>query len=404
MMMRKKKHILVISQYFYPEQFRINDICLEWIKRGYQVTVVTGIPNYPMGKYYEGYGILKKKREHYEEIEIIRLPIVPRGNNVIMLCLNYFSFVVSGLFWTFFTKIRADEVFIFEVSPMTQALPGVWYAGKYKIPCFMYVQDLWPENVEIVTGLRNKMILNSIRKMVCYIYHRCSRIFATSPSFVDAIIAQGAEAQKVVYWPQYAEDFYRPQESQINKEKDSSFNIYFTGNIGKAQGLDILPKAAELLKDKKVKFYIIGDGRYRYEFQQEIERRNVGHMFNLLGRKLPQEIPELLKDADAAFISFMDNPLFEKTIPAKLQSYMACGKPIIASASGETKRIIEEASCGKCSPLGNVEALVANIKRLMEMSDLKKMSENAFEYYNIHFNKSKLMNEMDYYLGGTNNV
>ena len=142
-----KKHILVIAQYFYPEQFSINDICTEWVKRGYKVTVITGIPNYPQGKYYNGYGLFKKRKETYNGIEIIRIPLIPRGKNAIMLALNYLSFVISGFFWKLFTKIEADYVFIFEVSPMTQALPGVWYAKKRKIPCYLYVQDLWPENV-----------------------------------------------------------------------------------------------------------------------------------------------------------------------------------------------------------------------------------------------------------------
>ena len=163
------KHILVIAQYFYPEQFRINDICTEWVKRGYKVTVVTGIPNYPQGRYYKGYGLFKKRREIYNGIDIIRIPLIPRGNNAIMLALNYLSFVISGYFWKSTTNIKADYVFIFEVSPMTQALPGVWYAKKRKIPCYLYVQDLWPENVEIVAGVKNKRIINAIGKMVDYI-------------------------------------------------------------------------------------------------------------------------------------------------------------------------------------------------------------------------------------------
>ncbi|MDD3141870.1 MAG: glycosyltransferase WbuB, partial [Lachnospiraceae bacterium] len=147
-----KKQILVISQYFHPEQFRINDICKEWVKRGYKVTVITGIPNYPQGKYYKGYGLLKKRKEIYKGIEVIRIPLIPRGKNTLMLVLNYSSFVIAGFFWEMFTKIKADLMFIFEVSPMTQALPGIWYAKKRKIPCYLYVQDLWPENVEIITG------------------------------------------------------------------------------------------------------------------------------------------------------------------------------------------------------------------------------------------------------------
>ena len=129
-----KKHILVISQYFYPEQFRINDICVEWVSRGYKVTVITGIPNYPEGKFYENYSLFRNRKENYQEVEVVRLPLIPRGNSSIMLALNYLSFVVSGYFWKVFTRIKADAVFIFEVSPMTQALPGVWYAKKRKNP------------------------------------------------------------------------------------------------------------------------------------------------------------------------------------------------------------------------------------------------------------------------------
>lgn len=403
--MDKKNHILVISQYFYPEQFRINDMCQEWVKRGYRVTVITGIPNYPQGEFYEGYGIVRRRREFHNGIEIIRLPIVPRGHHSFMLCLNYASFVVSGFIWSMFTKVKANQVFIFEVSPMTQALPGVWYAKKRQVPCFLYVQDLWPENVEIVTGIHNIHVINAIGSMVRYIYKRCDRIFATSPSFVDTIIAQGADSERVSYWPQYAEDFYTPRKSERKQERENEyFDIYFTGNIGKAQGLDILPRAAELLRDSKVRFFIIGDGRYRDEFIQEIKKRKVEPMFFLPGRKVPEEIPDLLKEADAAFVSFMDNPLFEKTIPAKLQSYMACGKPIIASASGETKRIIEEAACGICSPIGDEVRLAEDIKRLINSSDLKEMSDGAVRYYQSNFDKDKLMDEMDDYLGGNKHV
>jgi glycosyltransferase involved in cell wall biosynthesis len=264
-----KKHILVIAQYFYPEQFRINDICTEWVKRGYKVTVVTGIPNYPQGKYYDGYGLFKKRKETYNGMDIIRIPLVPRGKNAIMLALNYLSFVVSGFFWKSFTRIKADFVFIFEVSPMTQALPGVWYAKKRKIPCYLYVTDLWPENVEIVGGIKNKTILNTIGIMVDYIYKRCDRIFTSSESFIQAIVDRGTDRKKLEFWPQYAEDYYKP----VDKEKanipeipqDGIFNIIFAGNIGFAQGLDVLPEAAKILKktNTKVRFNIVGDGRFK---------------------------------------------------------------------------------------------------------------------------------------------
>lgn len=408
-----KKHILVIAQYFYPEQFRINDICTEWVKRGYKVTVITGIPNYPKGKYYDGYGLFKKRKEIYNGVEIIRIPLIPRGKNPIMLALNYLSFVVSGFFWETFTKLKADYVFIFEVSPMTQALVGVWYAKKKEIPCYLYIQDLWPENVEIVTGIHSFAVIEPIKIMVNYIYKNCDHIFATSPSFVDEIrkCCNGTEKQKVTYWPQYAEEFYMPvkrnravgEVSEI--PNDDTFKIIFTGNIGQAQGLEILPKAARILKDdedklkKTVKFVIVGDGRNKGDFETQIKNIGVQDMFVLVGRQPAERIPAMLGCCDAAFISFMDNELFAKTIPAKLQSYMSCGMPIVASASGESERVINESGCGVCSPIGDLEKLVEKIKLLVELENdlILKMSQKSREYYERHFDKKQLMDDIDRY-------
>ncbi|KIL49807.1 glycosyltransferase family 4 protein [Jeotgalibacillus soli] len=398
-----KKHILVIAQYFYPEQFRINDICTEWVKRGYKVTVITGIPNYPQGKYYNGYGLFKKRKEMYNGIEIIRIPLIPRGNNPIMLALNYVSFVVSGFFWKALTKIKADYVFIFEVSPMTQALPGVWYAKKRQIPCYLYVQDLWPENVEIITGIKNKHIIGAIGKMVDYIYTRCTKIFTTSHSFVKSIENRGVPAEKVEYWPQYAEDFYIPLEKTSNPKIaiDGAFNIIFAGNIGHAQGLDILQKAALIIKEKNlernIRFNIVGDGRYKNELIDLVKSNNVSDMFNFIEKQSANRIPEFMAASDAAFLSLTNSPLFSMTIPAKLQSYMACGIPIIASADGETNQIIKEADAGLSSPAGDAQKLSEIIIELSSKSSkvLKQLGFNARNYYDENFNKEELLNRMD---------
>lgn len=403
-----KQHILVVSQYFYPEEFRINDICKEWIKRGYEVTVVTGIPNYPRGKFYKGYGWFRGRQEEYEGIRIVRLPIIPRGKTPVMLIMNYLSFVVSGFVWKIFTGRKADKVFIFEVSPMTQALTGVWYARKHKVPCFIYVQDLWPENVEFATGIHNKRLISAIDKMVDYIYKNCTGIFATSPGFVKKIeerdSAWNENGSKVIYWPQYAEEFYCPakKRSLPDLPMEKRFKIVFTGNIGFAQGLDILPRTAVLLKKKHVEctFIIIGDGRYMEEFKREIVKYSVEDMFFLLGRKKPEEIPAYLAWCDVAFISFADNPLFAMTIPAKLQSYMACGIPVLAAATGETQRVIEEAGCGMTCDLGDHRALAENIIKFINISPKKicDMRENALNYSRQFFNKNNLLDEMETYL------
>ena len=405
-----KKHILVIAQYFYPEQFRINDICTEWVKRGYKVTVVTGIPNYPQGKYYDGYGLFKKRKETYNGMDIIRIPLVPRGNNAIMLALNYLSFVVSGFFWKSFTRIKADFVFIFEVSPMTQALPGVWYAKKRKIPCYLYVTDLWPENVEIVAGIKNKTILNTIGIMVDYIYKRCDRIFTSSESFIQAIVDRGTDRKKLEFWPQYAEDYYKP----VDKEKanipeipqDDIFNIIFAGNIGFAQGLDVLPEAAKILKktNTKVRFNIVGDGRFKETLKAKVEESQVTDYFNFNDKQPATRIPEFMAVSDATLISLSKSKVFSITLPAKTQSCLACGVPVIVSADGEIQDVIKKADAGVCSDAGDAKGLAENINKLVNMSaeKHKDMAQNAVDYYQKYFDKETLLNRMDQWFSNNN--
>lgn len=396
----KKKHILIVSQYFYPETFRINDMAQEWVKRGHKVTVVTGIPNYPMGKFFEGYGYHSKRKETWNGIEIIRIPLIARGHNSIGMVMNYMSFVISGFFWNMFAKINADLVFTFEVSPMTQAMIGVWYAKRYKVPHYLYVQDLWPENVITVTGISNSVVIKLIDKMVDYIYKNTDEIFATSPSFVDVICNRKVPVarEKVHYWPQYAEEFYQPMDRKnVNEiQNDNNFKIIFTGNIGTAQGLQILPKTAEILKNENVQFVMVGDGRYLEEFNNEVIKRGVRNKFVMIPRQPAERIPELLATCDAAFISFQDEELWAMTIPAKLQSYMACGMPIIASAAGETKRIIEDAKCGICGKIGDAEELADCIRKMI-VNDIDTMKENSRRYFEENFDKKQLMDEMDRY-------
>lgn len=405
------KHILLVTQYFHPETFRVNDMAREWVKRGYKVTVLTGIPNYPMGKYYEGYDKKHRTRESWHGVDIIRIPLVARGNsnnkiiNAIGMTANYLSFVNSGRKWLKSKEaadLHADIVFTCEVSPMTQALIGIWYKRRYHVPAYLYVQDLWPENVETVTGIHNRAIIGPIDRMVDKIYEESDTIFTTSPSFVEEIVRRKktVDREKVHYWPQYAEEFYQPMPPQFIEgiEDDDYYKIAFTGNIGTAQGLDILPKAAELLKKEKVRFVIVGDGRYQAEFEKQIRNRNVQDMFIMIPRVPAERVPQILSVCDAGFISFDKTPLWENTIPAKLQSYIACGKPIIASASGETKRIIEEAGCGVCCEIGDAKALADGISYMLE-ADNSFMGKSARNYYEEKFDKKMLMDRMDKYIG-----
>ncbi len=414
--MSGKQRIAVVSQCFWPEPFRINDICAEWVKRGYEVTAITAIPNYPQGDFYPGYGWTRRRRDLHEGIRILHLPMIPRKQNKICLILNYISFLISGLIWARMTKRRFDRVFIFETSPMTQALIGTTLAKRLHIPCDLYVQDLWPDNVEVVAGVKNRRILNAISRMCDGIYRDSTRILATSPSFVETLASRGVQKEKLLYWPQYAEAFYRPMERERVRAAeadatavrmipdDNSLNIIFTGNIGAAQGLEILPQAAKLLKNREtsrpVRFVIVGDGRARESFEKELQRQQVSDHFVMIPRQPAEEIPRLLACCDAAFLSFMDTELFKKTIPAKLQSYMACGIPVIASAEGETERIIREADCGWSCPLGDAEALAETIASVCAMSStdpkaLAGYGERAVIYSKEHFDRDRLLGQLE---------
>lgn len=407
--MKKQEHILVVSQYFYPEQFRINDICKEWVSAGHKVTVLTGVPNYPQGKFYKGYGLFKNNSERWEDMDIIRLPIIPRGSNPVMLSLNYLSFVISGFFWQICTQIKPDKVFVYEVSPMTQALVGVWLANRRKIPCYMYVTDLWPENFEYITGIHSKLIVTPIEWMVKYLYKSCKKIFISSRSFVNSIKSKGIKEEKIVYWPQYAEDFYVHKKiSEIDKNsirirQDGRFHILFAGNIGEAQGLDVLVDTAKILKDNgrnNVLFCIVGDGRHKATLMENVERQQVSEMFSFYPRIPAVQIPDVFAQTDAALICLSKSDVFALTLPAKTQSCLACGKPVIVSADGEIQNIIEEAMCGVAANANDAEALAEKIEDMLSWGEveLAQMSENAISYYSKNFDKKKLLSDMDKYM------
>lgn len=406
-----KKHILVISQYFYPEQFRINDMACEWVKRGYKVTVLTGIPNYPMGKYFEGYDLTHKRHEIWNGVEIIRIPLIARGSNSIGMMANYGSFVVSGFFWNLVNKIKADEVFIYEVSPMTQALVGVQYAKQHKVPCYLYVTDLWPDNVEIVTGIHNPAVIGPINSMVNYVYKHCDRIFTSSQSFISKMVERGVDRDKLEFWPQYAEEFYKPYVPDVTENlghetgipQDDKLNIIFAGNIGYAQGLGVLVEAAALLKknNSSARFNIVGNGRYKDEMLEAIHKQGVDEYFNFLDRQAAEDIPKFLAASDVALICLSKSEVFAMTIPAKTQSCMACGMPILVSADGEVGEIIKDAGCGLVSASGDAEGLAENIIKMGNMSkaELDNLGKRSGDYFDSHFSKKMLMDRMDEILG-----
>ncbi|MEC1386027.1 glycosyltransferase family 4 protein [Aerococcus viridans] len=396
------KHILIYSQYFYPEQFRINDIAKELVIRGYKVSVVTGIPNYPEGEFFEGYDWKNNRFETWNGVDIYRMPIVARGKSSLKLVMNYMSFVISSKLRQTKLPQDVDAVFTYEVSPMTQALPAIWFAKDKKVKHTLYVMDLWPENVVAITGISNKFIIKALDKMVNYIYKNTDAILTSSESFKQSIELRGIDADKVIFWPQYAEEIYEVQ-SKDNIEVDVQIpnvrSFVFAGNVGYAQGLEVLPKAAEKLKelDILVKFIIIGDGRAKEDLQLQIMNLDVSEYFEFIDRQPANKIPYYLAKYDVALVTLSSNEIFNQTIPAKVQSLMACGKPLLVSANGEVQNIITDSKAGLFSNTGDINALVENIIifNQMESDKISHMASNSIAYSEKHFNKKNLIDRLE---------
>jgi glycosyltransferase involved in cell wall biosynthesis len=283
---------------------------------------------------------------------------------------------------------------------MTQAMIGVWYKKKYGVPHYLYVTDLWPENVESVTGIHSRLVINPIQRMVDNIYKNTDYIFTCSKSFIPRIEKRGISKKKIEYWPQYAEEFYKPLQAEgALIPQDGVLNFVFAGSVGYAQGLDILVKAAVRLKHDNVlvRFDIIGDGRYLDILKNSIKTADVGEYFNFISRKPAEEISNYLAFADALLITLSKNDVFAITLPAKVQSCFACGKPIIVSADGEAQLAVNEAKAGLCSDAEDVNGFVKNIKAFIDMSQEQRgeLSRNALDYAMAHFDKKKQMDRLD---------
>ena len=388
--------ILIISQYFYPENFRINDLAIELKTRGHEVSVLTGLPNYPSGEYYSGYSKNKNCDEIWFDIPIYRCKLRPRKTGSVNLIRNYLSFVIEAN-----KKIKEienqdfDLIYVFEVSPITVALPAIKFKKKKNIPIVINIQDLWPENIVAVTGITNLIIIGLINKMVNSIYKHCDLILTASPSFVDKIKERIKNKDKVKYWPQYS--IVSKTKEDISLYNRDFFNIVFTGNIGEAQGIDLAIEAANILKDEKICWHFVGDGRNKEKLEKMVKDYKITDKVIFYGFHPEEEIPKFLKNADAALLILKPNPIFEMTIPAKLQTYLSCGVPILGCVSGEGRRIIEESQAGIVSEEISVDALVKACRKFvcLNSEDLDKYKDKAYQYGEENFNKLELISRLE---------
>ena len=385
--------ILLVTQYFYPENFKSNDIAFELAKRGYEVTVLTGLPNYPKGKIYKGYGIFQKRKEILNGVKVIRTLVIPRGKGGgLRLALNYFS-------WAFFASIRAfflamtskfDAIIVHETSPITQGFPALVVKKLQRIPIYFWVLDLWPESLQSAGGITNKYVLGFFTEITKLMYNQSRKILISSKGFRKSILDKGTYDNKLVYFPNWAEDIFTQQVSVNIPTLPTGFKVMFAGNIGEAQDFEHVMQAAVNLKnDKEIKFILVGDGRKKAWVDDFIHKKQLQDTVFTLGRFPIESMPAFFRKANVMLLSLKDNDIFSLTVPAKLQTYMAASKPVVAMINGEARNLIAESDCGLSCPAGDSDRLATNIRLLKSktLAELDLLGKNGYAYYQKNFTK-----------------
>ena len=399
--------ILVVTQYFWPENFRINDLVLSLQDLGHEIHVLTGMPNYPGGRFFSGYTMFGPGRELYKGILLTRVPIIPRGSGRgWRLALNYLSFVITAsILGPVRSKGPFDCIFVYEPSPITVGIPALLLKKLWKIPIIFWVQDLWPESLSAAGAVHSSLLLKWAERLVRFIYAGCDLLLAQSRSFATAIEKQGVDPGKIVYYPNSAEELYQPmvleEDSPEQALLPNGFRIMFAGNIGAAQDFATILAAAELLKEyADIHWIIIGDGRMLPWVREEVEKRGLSQVFHLLGRFPVERMPRFFSLADALLVTLRDQPIFASTIPSKIQSYMACGKPIIAALAGEGAAVVGEAGAGLAVSPERPEELAEAVLSLYRQPEAQRqtMGRQGLRYFLEHFERKTLLAKLNGWL------
>lgn len=398
--------ILIVSQYFWPENFRINDFIPELIGKGHEVSILTGQPNYPSGKFFSEFLKKPSSFSNYMGADIYRVPIIPRGSSSFQLFLNYLSFVITGSLigpWKL-RKLKPDLIFVYEPSPVTVGIPAVVIGKLKKVPVVFWALDLWPETLQAVGGIRSKSVLWAIEKIVRFIYNNCTLVLGQSKSFVKSIQSHCDYPQRVKYFPSWAEKLHTSKNTSDKifapeiEKNDEFFNILFAGNIADAQDMPAVLDAAELLRNNKsIKWIIVGDGR-RFEWlKSQVHKRQLEEHFIILGRFPLERMPSFFAHADALLVSLKKDPVFSLTIPAKLQTYLMTGIPILGMLDGEGSKIIEESNAGISSSASDFKSLAAAAIKISMLSSeaRKQLGQNGIEYSRKEFDRSILMSRLE---------
>lgn len=382
--------VLILSQYFWPETFRISEVSTALRDAGCEVTVLTGQPNYPDGEVFEGYSACAVASGQYEGLEVFRVPIVPRGHgSALRLALNYLSFVVSAaILGSWLLRRRPiDVILVFAPSPILQAIPAIWLARLKRAGVVTWVQDLWPESLSATGFVKNETALKLVAAIVRWIYRNNTCLLVQSEAFIAPVRAMAGRTP-VQYHPNPGDLIFLVTDNADSPiDLKSGFNVLFTGNLGTAQALETVLEAAILLRDEEdICFVLVGSGSRSKWLESEVARLGLKNVL-LPGRFPASTMPAIMKRASALLVSLVRSPIMSQTVPSKVQAYLAAGKPIIAAMDGEGARIVDEAGAGVTCPAEDAEALADAVRELRDMPEERRsqMGKNAAEYYQRNF-------------------
>ncbi|MDP2399341.1 MAG: glycosyltransferase family 4 protein [Burkholderiales bacterium] len=396
--------LLIVTQYFWPEAFRVNDLALGLKSLGHEVEVLTGMPNYPQGSLFPGYGWLRPASEEFEGIRVVRVPMVTRGRSKgLRLALNYLSFaVMASLLGPLRCRGRFDAVLIFQPSPVTIGLPGLLMSAIKKAPALIWIQDLWPDTLEAMGFRRSGIPFRVAAWLSDFVHRRCERVLAQSRAYIPRIEARGVAPSRIAYLPNWAESFYRPLFPQENiadpMAQIRGFRVVFAGNIGSAQAFDtIIGAARELQHVEDLHWVVLGDGNMKAWLEAEIARHGLGQRFHLPGRRPPEDMPAYFAHADVLLVTLRSDPVFSLTIPSKIQSYLACAKPVVASLDGEGAAIMRECGAGAVCSAEDVPGLASAVLAVHRMTPQERVAcgMRGRKYYEDNFERTLLLNRLD---------
>jgi glycosyltransferase involved in cell wall biosynthesis len=401
----KNKKILVVCQHYWPEQFRINDIC-EYLKENdCQIDVLCGIPNYPRGKFFEGYSYFKKREEIHNGIKIYRSFEIPRGNNTnLRILINYISFPISSLFHIprLLTK-DYDKIFLYQLSPVMMSIAGIIIGKIKKTETTMYILDLWPENLFSVLKIKNKFLRNIARHVSHWHYKKVDKIIVLSDKMKSHVLnITHISENKITVLPQTCEKLYEIeiQDNKLKSKFNKGFNIVYAGNISPAQDFGTIISAAKQLKDNNItdiNWIIVGDGMSRKWVEDKVKKVGLIENFYFEGQKPMADIPKYNAIADILVGCLVKSELLEATIPAKVISYFASGKPMVVAMDGEVQDLVNnKIKCGFAGSASDAKTLYLNIKKMYTLSPGQRsaMGKNGRDYYFKNFERNIILNKL----------